>query len=199
MARYTGLTTNTPERLLLDSGVFLKGAFRTKAEIVTALADASKNLGATNGGGSFNAVPEIRQVAVDGGITNIKDLTIIDSWNVTMVANVKEMTVNNIRLALGATTATTTTTSDFTTIVGNNEFATADYSDITWVGKLKGHSNPVIIIIKNAISTNGLNLTVADKDEATIAITLTACYDLANLDTVPFEILYPKDDPVVTQ
>ena len=194
MARFTGLSTNTPSELLLDSGVFLKGSYRTKTTVVAAMADSAKNLGATNGGGSFSAVPTIRQHTVDGGITNIKELEVIDEWVCTMVANVKSITVKNIQLALGCSTATPgTTTVDpgYTSIVGNADVDEDDYTDITWAGKLKGHDDPVIIILKNALSLNGFNLTVADKDEATVPITLTAHYDLSDLDEVPFEILYP--------
>lgn len=193
MPRFTGLSTNTPKRLLLDSGVFLRGAFRTKAAVLAAMQNEETNLGATNGGGSFTATPNYRQAAVDGGITNIKDLITIDDWAITMVANVKAITVKNLELALGAADIDTTTNEGYSTIKGKTDFEVEDYGSITWAGRLKGNDEPVIIIIQNAISLNGITLTVADKDEATIPITLTACYDLADLDAVPFEILYPND------
>ena len=41
------------------------------------------------------------------------------------------------------------------------------------------------------LSVNGLNLTVSDKNEAVIPVTLTAHYALSDLDTPPFEIVYP--------
>lgn len=193
MARFTGLSTSTPDELLLDSGVFLKGEYRTKAAVLAAIGTANC-LGATNGGGTFAAVPTVRQAQVDGGVTNIKDLEVIDDWVVTMTANVKSQTVNNIKLALGAAIVDTTTDTGYTTITGGTEFADSDYTDITWAGKLNGHSNPVIIILHNAVSLNGFNLSVADKDEATVAITLTGHYDLSDLDTAPFEILFPNAD-----
>jgi len=191
MGLITGLTSKTPEHLLLGAGAFFKGYDVTKDTPDSA---AAKLLGATQGGGSFNAVPTVRQITVDGGKTNIKELEIIDEWVVTMVANVKEVTAENIALALGAAKVEDTGAPEgYKKITGKEEFAAADYQDnITWVGRLKGNEKPVIIVIKNALSLNGLSLTVADKNEAMIPITLTGHYGLDKLEETPFEIYYPK-------
>lgn len=190
MGIITGLTKNTPEKLLLDAGAFFKDYDVTTDTPATA---ASKLIGATQGGGSFSAVPTIRQMEVDGSKGNVKGLEAIDGWVVTMVANVKEVTADNIQLALGAATqAISESPENYTKITAKEAFDTTDYIDnLTWVGTLKGSDVPVIIILKNATSLNGLTLTVADKAEAVIPITLTGHYVLANLDDTPFEIYYP--------
>ena len=185
----TGLTTETPKKLLLDAGAFFKNYDLTKE--YTAQSDAL--IGATSGGGSFSAVPEVRKIEVDGGKTNVKELQTIDQWTVTMVANVKEITADSLALALGAAaTSAETSPSGYTKVTGKADFESSDYiSNITWVGRLSGSSKPVIIVIKNAISLNGLSVTVQDKNEAVVAITLTGHYSLDDLDTPPFEIHYP--------
>lgn len=187
---FTGLTANTAKNLLLDAGAFFKDYDVTTDTPATA---KTKLIGATQGGGSFSAVPTIRPIEIDGAKGSVKGLETIDGWTVTMVANAKEVTVDNLKLALGAATVTTIETpSGYTKITGNADFTEADYANnITWIGKLKGTEKPVIIVVKNALSLNGLNLTVADKSEAVIPITLTGHYDPEALTEVPFEIYFP--------
>lgn len=187
----TGLTSKTPQNLLLGAGAFFKN-YDVKTD--TPEKAATKLLGATQGGGSFNAVPTVRQITVDGGKTNVKELETIDDWVVTMVVNAKEITATNIALALGAVKSEDSETpAGYQKITGKEDFEQSDYQDnITWIGKLKGNDNPVVIVIKNALSLNGLSLSVADKNEATVPITLTGHYSLDKLDEVPFEIYYPK-------
>lgn len=191
MAVITGLNTNTPQNLLLDAGAFFKNYIVGTDTPSTA---SAKCLGATSGGGSFNAVPSVRTIEVDGGKGNVRDLMGIDSWEVTMVANVKEITKSNIELALGAFEAGTSTDTNYDAIVGKVDFEADDYAtNITWIGRIKGKTNPLIIQILNPISQNGLNLTVEDNNEATVPITLTGTYSLSDLDTPPFIIYYPKN------
>lgn len=182
-----GLTTNTPDNLLLGAGAFYKGWVVGTDTPSTA---TSKLLGATDGGGSFAATPAIRQVSVDGAPGPVKGLEVIDGWTATLTANVKEITAANIELAL--------TNFDATTITGASKITTghdiddADYAtNITWVGSLSGTSNPVIIVLKNALNLNGISLTFADKNEAVLPLTITAHYALSDLETPPFEIIFP--------
>lgn len=188
----SGFTANTAKKLLLDAGAFYKDYDLAKAynEQTTATL-----IGATQGGGSFSAVPTIRKIEVDGVKGNAKGMQAIDEWVVTMTANVKEVTAENMALALGAAdtgSATETGVTGSTKVTARNEIKLTDYCDnITWVGRLSGSDKPVIIVVKNALSLNGLSLTMADKAEANIPLTITGHYDAADLDTPPFEIYYP--------
>ena len=80
-----------------------------------------------------------------------------------------------------------------TLLVRKNEIVLTDYIDnITWVGRLSGTNDPVIIQVYNALNTSGLTLNVADKSEAVLALTFTGHYVDTNLDAPPFNIYYPK-------
>lgn len=185
----TGLTANTPDKLLLDAGAFFKNYDLTKTYDQQA---SGALIGATAGGGSFSAIPTVRKIEVDGGKENVEQLQTIDGWVVTLTANVKEVTVDTLKLALGAAESATSTAPAGTKITGKSDFESTDYlTNITWVGRLSGSQSPVVIVIKNAISLNGLSMTMADKSEATIPVTITGHYDLSDLDTPPFEIYYP--------
>lgn len=193
---FSGVTANTPKHLQLDAGAFLKNYDPTTDTWATA--KGTKLIGATAGGGSFSAVPTIRRVEVDGVKGATKGFEALDEWVVTMTANVKEITAEAIQLALANGTSTavkspgTEVSNNYNKVTASNDLADSNYlTNLTWVGKLSGSALPVIIVLKNALCTNGLTLTTADKAEGVVAMTFTGHYDPANLDTVPFEIYYP--------
>lgn len=198
MSRITGATSATPKHILLDAGCFFKNYDLTKTYAQN-IAVAGALLGATDGGGTFSAVPVVHNVAIDGVPTNTKGLHRIDEWTVTMTARMKELTASNIAVALGAATSATVGSGDAETalvgatrITANEDIDNGDYlTNLTWVGRLSGSDDPVIIVMKNALSLNGFSINPADKAEAVGEYTLTGCYDLADLDDVPFAIYYP--------
>lgn len=190
---YSGYTAETGKNLLLDAGAFFKNFDPATDTFETAVAD-DKLIGATEGGGSFSAMPTIRRIEVDGVKGAAKGLEVLDEWVVTLTANVKEVSRGSIALALAGSVETEGT--DYYEIKGKNEIELTDYIDnITWVGKLSGTNDPVIIQVYNALSTGGLTLATADKAEAVIALTFIGHYDDANLDNPPFKLYYPK--PIV--
>lgn len=192
MSVFSGFTANTPKHLQLDAGAFLKNYDVSTDTWETA--KATKLLGATAGGGSFSAVPTIRRIEVDGVKGAAKGMESIDEWVVTMTANVKEITAEAIKVALAAAeTSESGNLNGYTKIVGKDSIAMEDYlNNMTWVGRLSGSNDPVIIVVKNALATNGLTISFADKAEGLIPITVTGHYDLDDLETPPFEIYYPE-------
>lgn len=190
MSNYSGYTAETPKSLLLDAGAFFKNFYVGTDTFESARSDG-KLIGATQGGGQFSAVPTIRRIEVDGIKGAAKGLEVIDEWVITLTANVKEVTKKTIQMAL--TASKTGVSGDYDTIEAKNEIALTDYVDnITWVGKLSGSNSPVIIQIYNALNTTGLDLNVADKDEATLALTFMGHYADTDQDTPPFKVFYPQ-------
>ena len=187
---FTGVTKKTPDNLLLDAGAYFKNYDIASDTPETAKA---KLIGATQGGGSFTATATIRHIEVDGVPGPVKGLERVDRWDIVMTANVKEVTADNMKIALAAASISTADApAGYQHIEGKMDVDADDYVDnITWVGRLKGSEKPVIIVIRNALSLNGLNLTTTDKNEAVIAMTLTAHFDPDKLDKVPYDIYYP--------
>ena len=187
---YSGFNSTTAEKLLLDSGAFLKN-FVVGTDTFESAVTAGKLIGATSGGGTFTATPEVRTIEIDGVKGAAKGLEVIDEWVVTLMANVKEVSAESIQLALGASTIVDGTTG-YKKITANNYIVDEDYVDnVVWVGKLSGSDVPVIIEVLNAISLGGITLNMADKAEGLIPTTFTGHYDSAELDTPPFAIYYP--------
>ena len=187
---FSGFNSGTAEKLLLDAGAFFKN-FVVGTDTFDTAVTANKLIGATSGGGTFSAVPTIRQIPIDGVKGAAKGLQVIDEWLVTLMANVKEVSPESIQLALGAATIVDGPTG-YKKISANNYIELTDYVDnVVWVGKLSGSNTPVIIEVLNAISLGGITLNMADKSEGLIPTTFTGHYDDSELDSPPFNIYYP--------
>lgn len=185
MPQQSGFTAQTAERLLLDSGAFYRD-YDPATQLGTLI-------GATRGGGEFNAKPNIRAIQVDGVKGAAKGLEVIDSWDVTIMTNLLELTAASLALALASGNVDAASNPNFDIVTADNAIAIDDYvGNITWVGRLSGSNNPVMIQIYNALATEGIKLTTKDADEGVIPVTFKAHYDATDLDTVPFKIYYPK-------
>ena len=192
MKKYSGFTTETAKSLLLNAGAYFKN-YDVSTDDFDSAVTAGKLIGATKGGGEFSAVPEIRQIEVDGVAGRAKGLETIDSWDIYLKANVLEVKEATIQSGLAASSVDTSTNTDYDIITASNNLEVSDYIDnITWVGTLSGSNKPVIIQIFNALNTEGLKFSTTDKAEATISLTFYAHYTQDDLDTPPFKIYYPK-------
>lgn len=186
----TGLTSTTKKNLQLDAGALYKN-FIVGSD--TPASATAKLLGATVGGATLSIVPEVRQISVDGAKGPTKGFEVIDSWTATLTANLKEVNKDSVILALGAAeTDDQSTVTGYTKVQVNKDFADTDYlTNVTWVGTIAGSNNPMMIVLKNALCTNGFTFTVADKQEGQIPIVMTAHYAVDALDAVPVEIYTP--------
>lgn len=192
MKKYSGFTTATADSLLLNAGAYFKN-FDVDTDTFESAVTAGKLIGATKGGGEFSAVPEVRQIEVDGVAGRAKGLEVIDSWDIYLKANVLEVKESTIKDGLAASDVDTTSNEKYDIITARNNLELSDYIDnVAWVGTLSGSDEPVIIVIENALNTEGLKFSTTDKAEATIELTFYGHYTQTDLDTPPFKIYYPK-------
>ena len=192
MAILSAFTKNTAKNMQLDAGLLVKGL----TDILNfngTIAD-DKKLGATSGGASFSATPEMRNIfeGIDGAKGNYKDGNVIDNWEITLTATVKEMTANNLKLAM-ATADIATGNDKFDVLTPRMEVKSTDYIDnICWLGTMNGSSEPMIIELKNVLNTNGISFTAEDKGSGSVELELKAHFDLSKPNEVPFNIYFPK-------
>lgn len=185
MAVYSGFTSSTADHLVIDSGAFYKNY-----DLATGVGTL---LGATRGGGEFSAKPTVRAIEVDGVKGRAKGLNAIDAWEVYIKATLLEITPESLAAALSTGSVDSDSNEQYHVITAGNTLQLTDYIDnITWVGRLSGSNNPVVIQIFNALSTDGVTLTTADKSESLLPVNFAAHYDAADLDKVPFAVYYPK-------
>lgn len=192
MAILSAFTKNTAKNMQLDAGLLVRGL----TDILNfngTIAD-EKKLGATSGGASFSATPEMRNIfeGIDGAKGNYKDGNVIDNWEITLTATVKEMTAKNLQLAM-ATADIKSDDDKFDVLTPRMEVKSTDYIDnICWLGTMNGSSEPMIIELKNVLNTNGISFTAEDKGSGSVELELKAHFDLSKPDEVPFNIYFPK-------
>ena len=198
MAILSAFTKNTAKNMQLDAGLLVRGL----TDILNfngTIAD-DKKLGATSGGATFSATPEIRNIfeGIDGAKGNYKDGNVIDNWEITLTATVKEMTAKNLQLAM-ATADIKSDDDKFDVLSPRMNIKTTDYIDnICWLGTMNGSSEPMIIELKNVLNTNGISFTAEDKGSGSVELELKAHFDLSKPNEVPFNIYFPKQGRVMT-
>lgn len=181
-----GITTQTLENIFVDAGKVMLNYGETGTE---------RALGATMGGNSFTVEAEIKDIRPDGARGPVKGGRRITEVMVKLVVNLFEITKENLLAALPGSTATpypaeTGSTHDSITRAGNIK-DTDYFKNIALIGTITGKTNPVIIIVKNALVDGGFELGAEDKEEGTIELTFTGHFDPANMDNEPWEIRYP--------
>ena len=192
MAILSAFTKNTAKNMQLDAGLLVRGL----TDILNfngTIAD-EKKLGATSGGASFSATPEMRNIfeGIDGAKGNYKDGNVIDNWEITLTATVKEMTAKNLQLAM-ATADIKSDDDKFDVLTPRMEVKSTDYIDnICWLGTMNGSTEPMIIELKNVMNTNGISFTAEDKGSGSVELELKAHFDLSKPNEVPFNIYFPK-------
>lgn len=189
-----GVTKQTPSRLLLDAGAIYKNLKydETKKEW------SGIALGATSGGNEFTSEIETREPEIDGIKSPIKGLVFVNSHIAQLLVNLKELTAQNIKDAIAAADIDEDNTIEgYDKIVPRANIQLNDYLDnIAYVGRLSNNKNPVIIILKNALSVEGMELSTEDDNEATVPITFKAHndFDDAMEEKAPYEIYWPKEE-----
>ena len=143
----------------------------------------------------LEVIPTFRNIFedLDGARGVYKGGQVIDSWEIKMTTTIKEMTAENLKLALAAADTMAASSGKYDTTVARLEVKEEDYLDnFCFIGTINGQDTPVIVEMKNVLNMSGLNLTVADKATGSVSLELQAHFDLSKPDEVPFKIYTPK-------
>jgi hypothetical protein len=181
-----GYTADTPKHLLLNSGAIYSNYGLT----------GEKLFGAVAPGNEFDVTIKTYQVKV-GGITNtnVKGLNFITDVAVSLKVNLLEMTTDTISASLMGSVVDTATDPDYDIItlpMGIGGAGVTYIDNIALVTTLSGSDKPVVIILKNSLSTGGMKLKCDDAKDNTIPVTFEAFSDPLNPKDSCFEIHYPK-------
>lgn len=194
----TGLRPETFTNLQLNAGVFLANFDHSSATDAASLEDLILTeltkednpnvLGATRGGGSFQATPTTRTIDADGMRYPFKGSTVNDMWTIKLTTTLLEITPNNWKHAL--MNADVVTEGSKTTITVRTKIDDDDYiPKFCWVGDTnKGY---VLIELDNALNIAGASFTFTDRSEGTMPVEFQAHQStLTDQDTAPFRIVY---------
>ena len=178
MGLFTVIPQDTFDGLQLDAGVLLK-----KFDPAKVAAPADEDIiCATTGGINISCVPTYSDLGedVDNCPTNTKELKHLDGWECKMSFTALGTSPENIKLALGAATVSTTK------VTPNRDLKQADFSDIWWVGD-RADGGVVAACLKNALSTGGFTLQTTKNGKGQVSVELTGHVSILAQDTMPME------------
>lgn len=195
----TGYTASTPKHYLINAGAIYKnlvwnptGGTGGKGQWEGEL------LGATAGGNKVTVEVNYRVIEIDGVFTPAVGQKILESQTAKVETNVKELTAENIRLAINGEIKEangTNAPTGYKVISGKSKLENTDYiENLGIVGTMSGTNDPIIVIIDNALCTSGLDFETKDNDEAVISMTFEAHADEDKVDdlSLPCRIYFPK-------
>lgn len=183
----TGFSTSTARHLLLNAGAVYKNYGLPDEKII----------GATSGGNEFDYKPKARQIKVDGvKAANAKGLQTIDNITITLKCNFLEATEEVLAMGLNADIVKddSKNPTGYDRIVPRASVQDGDYIDnVALVTTISGSGKPIIIILKNTLSLDGLQIKSEDSKDITLPVTFTASADPQKPQEIPCEIHYPSD------
>lgn len=178
MRLFTVIPQDTFDGLQLDAGVLLK-----KFDPAKVAAPADEDIiCATTGGINISCVPTYSDLGedVDNCPVNTKELKHLDGWGCKMSFTALGTSPENIKLALGAATVSTTK------VTPNRDLKQADFSDIWWAGD-RADGGVVAACLKNALSTGGFTLKTTKNGKGQVSVELTGHVSIEAQDTMPME------------
>lgn len=182
MARQHGITSNTANRLVLDSGAL----YINYDEAGQAL------IGATRGGAVFSIEQEIREIPLDGALGPVKNLRRITRSMPKLTFTMLEFTLADLKRYLPEAASTPNGNWDDITRSQANIASGTYITNVALVAELSGTTQPVICKVKNALFIQSFALTTVDKDEGNLPLEAVGHYLDTDLDTEPWEIRWPN-------
>lgn len=185
----TGVSANTPKNIVFGAGTIHKGL---KYE-TSAWNFADTIIGATSGGSKLTITPEVTPIEADGALVKAKGLQVKTGEVATLEINFLELTKDLIKAAVIGADGTSEDSTNYDLIESKADIATGDYlENIAFVGKTLEGKN-IVVILDNALCTNGLELEGKNKEAGVITLTFECHAELtSDLDTLPYKIYYPK-------
>lgn len=183
--KYTKIPEDTFQKLQLNAGIFCK-SFAPSTGTVTDL------LGATTGGGSFEATPTFEDYGedIDNCPKNMKELKKLTGWATAMSSTFLSVSADTAKMLIAAADVDS---KDTTHIVPRNDLAQTDFQDIWWVGDYSdvndgSNAGFVAIHLMNALNTGGFKIQSTDKGKGQFAFSFEGHYSMDAQDVVPFEL-----------
>lgn len=182
-----GFTSDSKNHFIVDAGaVYLNAQFDEVEGIFT-----GDLLGATSGGNEFSVDQEVRQTEVDGMKGRGKGLQTLNFMNPNLTVNLKELSAKNLATVIAGGDLDEDTATNYDILTSTGVIEDSDYIDsIALVGRVSGSSQPIVIVLDNVLSIEGLEMSFEDNDEVVVPVTFGGHYD--ETMEVPYKIYLPK-------
>lgn len=185
--RYTKIPTDTFEKLQINAG-FITTSF------VPSTGVASPYF-ATTGGISFATNPEYTDFGedVDNCPKNTKELKRLTAVDPVLSGTAVSVDDAIVQKLIGAAAIDSTTTSGVSKITPSMSLASADFTDIWFVGDYSDDNSEstgggIAIHLINALNTTGFQLTTTDKGKGQFAFEFHGHFSVSAQTTLPYEV-----------
>lgn len=183
-----GVTTETPNNIMLGAGTFHKNFGWDAAS----KAWKGTCIGATSGGGKVNITGEYLDIELDGALVLVKGLTVKQGGTASMEVNVAEITGDNIKMATNFKKADDSDAEGYDLFIDKPDIDEGDYTDgFAFVGKTAKGKN-IIIIFESSLCKEAMELEGKNKEATVLKLKMDAyAENEGDLDTLPVKIYYP--------
>lgn len=191
MSRYHGITEDTYERFLIDSGEVRMG--------FVSVASPGTLLGATRGGSTFTVETEYRDMPVDGAKGMVQGGRRITKVGVKLSSTFVEWSTDLMKILLPG--ATESLSGDHDVITRSLQLSDSNYlSNVAIIGEISSSTaaGPGILIARRVIATSPFEAAMVDSDEAAPKVTFEGHFSSSDLDTEPWEIWWAHDSNPTT-
>lgn len=190
----SGVTANTPKRVLFGAGVYADGlpwgSVPTPEEVAAGL------IGATNGGGKLTIKPNLIDLELDGVLVKCRGLTQKAGEEAYIETNMAEISPAFMaRSVIGK--ASTTEDGKFDVIDSKSKLEDSDYyTGFGFIGQLLD-GRAFMAIFKSALCTEGLEIEAKNAEQITVPATVTCYSDTAegaDLEKLPYRLYVERED-----
>lgn len=193
----SAVTANTPKQIIFGAGVYSCNlpwdSVPTPEKVKTGL------IGATNGGGKLTIKPKLIDLELDGVLVKTRGLTQKAGEEASIETNMAEASVDYLAKAVVGK-ASTTEDGKFDVIDSKAKLEDADYyTGFGYIGQMLD-GRALMVIFKNALCTEGLELEAKNGEQVTIPQTVSCYSDTAegdDLEKLPYRIYIEKDGEMV--
>jgi len=184
-----GISTTTPENILLGAGTFHKG-LKWDSQSKTW---AGTCVGATSGGGKVAIEGEYLDIELDGAMVLVKGLTVKTGGKANMEVNIAELSGDSIKMATNFKEGESDA-EGYKMYVDKPAIEEGDYIDnFGFVGKTANGKKDIIIIFESSLCKSAFELEGKNKEASVLKLTLEAyAENQGDLDTLPVKIYYPE-------
>lgn len=190
---HSGITTDTPKRLLFGAGVYFANVTYDEKIAPTLEAIKAALIGATQEGGTLTITPEFYTPPIDGALVPLMELRRKVGETAQMEVSFAEFTADlAAKMVIGKMSESTD--GKYDVITSADLTAGHFYQGFGFYGNLFD-GRPVIIIFKNALCTSGFTSNPKNKENAMFKGTFECHSDITYGTTrLPYAIFVHKAD-----
>lgn len=180
----TTVLETTPDHIIFGPGV----------ATIDSSVTGERVLGMTAGGSRWDVTRTKRQIAGDGLMGPTVGLVVVEWVEARLTIPLKDITKEDIVLAIAGGDIVTNTPPNWDTITGG-VIETTDYlTSVAIAAAYSSVGNDVIFLVKNALPDGSFAMSLEEKSEGIIELVFLGHFTAAAPTTEPWELRFPMEE-----